>query len=226
MNANTLHLPTFDLGRMPYMEAWECQRQWAGRIERENRPGVVLTVEHPSVLTVGRSAGPMDLGDSIEGWTERGVEVVETDRGGKVTYHGPGQIVLYPILDLRHFGSDLRSYIYHLEQTGIEMLGTYGIDAVRDPEHTGVWVGSGKVAAIGVHVRRWIAIHGMSANINVDLSIYDRFTPCGISDRSVASLHRLLGVESVDIAEGRGRLLEAFESVFGVRLDESNTMTR
>lgn len=214
-----------ELGRMAYGEALAIQLDEAGRVERGEREGALLLVEHPPVLTVGRRAAPGELGLGVEEWRRRGVEVCETNRGGRVTYHGPGQLVAYPILALRRLGLDVTRHVRLLEQTAIAMLASYGIEGFRDPENPGVWVRSGagrlvKVAALGVHVKRWVTTHGIAVNVALDTSIYQEFNPCGLGGRrGVASIAELAG-RPVDMAEARGRFVECFVSSFGLQLFE------
>lgn len=215
MNPPTL--VCLDLGVCPYATAWQKQGEWARRVEEGETAGALLLVEHPPVLTLGRSAREEDLGRPRADWIAEGVEVVDTDRGGKITYHGPGQIVLYPVVHLRMLNLGLHDFIRGLERVGMAMLAAYGIAARQDPKHTGVWVGDAKIAAIGIHVRRWITTHGMAMNINNTSDIFSRFIPCGITDRGVTSLRELLGHE-VSLKEARQRLKEAFEMSFGVVL--------
>ena len=209
-----------DLGMVAYAEAHAEQLRRAERVEAGEADGFLLLVEHPPVLTVGRRARTDELGLTIDEWRARGVDVVETDRGGRITYHGPGQVVLYPVLALRRFGLEVKAYVRALEQVGIDLLAAYGVAAGRDTEHTGVWVGERKVAAVGVHVRRWISTHGMAINVNTPLEVFDQFTPCGITGRGVASLSDLLGGDAVDMPQARRRVVECFAHVFDSRLDE------
>lgn len=212
-----------DLGRMDYQTALERQAALAGRVEADRaagasgRAGWLLTVEHDPVLTVGRKAEPAELGLEEANWTARGVQVLRSNRGGRVTYHGPGQLVVYPILDLERFGRDLHRYIRLLEESAIRYLAGHGIEAHRDPRDTGAWVGEAKFAAIGVHTRRWISTHGMALNLDPDLTVYRDFIPCGIRDRGVTSLARLLG-HRIDFPTERKRYLDAFAEVFNVKL--------
>jgi len=210
-------LPFRDLGVTAYADALSEQRRWAERVEAEGLDGVVLLTEHAPVLTVGRLAGKEELGREIDAWRKEGIEVVATDRGGRITYHGPGQIVLYPVVNLKRLGRSLHQYIRGLEETGIDFLAAYGVAAARVARHTGVWVGRNKIAAIGIHVRRWITTHGMAVNVNNPSEVFGRFVPCGIRDRGVTSLCELLGAP-VDLGGARQRLLASFERVFQVQL--------
>ena len=202
------------LGRLDYHDAWALQRQLvAQRGAGEIRDTLVL-LEHPPVITLGRSGTPDHLLGSETELQDRGVEFVETDRGGDITFHGPGQIVGYAIVDLAARDRDLHRYLRDLESVLILALAEFGIRAGRADGLTGVWVGDAKVAAIGIRVSRWITHHGFALNVDTDLSYFDLIVPCGISDRRVTSMQALLGgrVDRVAVEAALGR---AFESVFG-----------
>jgi lipoyl(octanoyl) transferase len=181
------------LGRMPYADALALQR---GLVEdrRADRTGdVLLLVEHPPVLTVGvrGDAGRSHIRASPEALAARGIEIHETGRGGDVTYHGPGQIVGYPIINLKPDRCDVHGYLRDLEEVLIQVAADFGIDAARVPGLTGVWVGERKLAAIGVRISRWITSHGFALNLAPNLEDFDLIVPCGILDRGVTSLARL-----------------------------------
>ena len=223
-SASPPSVPVEHLGRMPYAEALAIQHDRERRVLDGERDGFLLTVEHEPVLTVARRAAPGDLGLSAKVWRARGVDIQETNRGGKVTYHGPGQLVAYPILALRRIGLDVTDHVRSLEETAIRLLRTYDIEGRRDPENPGVWVDTDartplKVAALGVHVKRWITTHGIAVNVDLDTSIYDLFNPCGLGgERGVTSIAKLTGAP-VDLDDARARFLNAFEEVYPVRLE-------
>ncbi|MFN2383528.1 MAG: lipoyl(octanoyl) transferase LipB [Gemmatimonadota bacterium] len=181
------------LGEVPYRDARELQRQLvveraAGRI-----PDTLLFLTHPPVITLGRRASRAHLLASGTELERRGVEVIETDRGGDITFHGPGQLIGYPIIDLTARGRDLHRYLRDVEGVLIRALAGFGLTGERQPGCTGVWVGGEKVAAIGVRVARWVACHGFALNIETDLSYFDLIVPCGLAGRRVTSLAALLG---------------------------------
>lgn len=204
-----------NLGRTDYGYAWNLQR----KVFELRRSGcisdVLLLNEHHHVYTIGKNGDRNHLLAAREELRESGVEVYDIDRGGDVTYHGPGQLVGYPILDLHGYYLDIHRYLRDLEEVIIRTLAEYGIIAHRDEGFTGVWVGSEKVAAIGVRVGRWVTMHGFALNVNTDLSHFDRIIPCGIFHKGVTSLQRLLG-RHVPIDEVSGKLTECFSRVFGV----------
>jgi lipoate-protein ligase B len=179
----------------------------------------LLLLEHPHVFTLGRNASASDVLAGAEWLAQRGVEVVESDRGGQVTYHGPGQLVGYPILDLSPDRKDVRRYVRDLEEVLIRTLAGYGIDAVVRPGAAliGAWVGSEKIAAIGVHLSRWITTHGFALNVATDLSLYAGIVPCGLRQEGITSIERLLGA-APPLAAVAARLAGHFGKVFGRRL--------
>jgi lipoyl(octanoyl) transferase len=203
------------LGRVPYADALAIQRSLV-EDRRAGRIGdTLLLVEHPHVLTLGvrGDGGRSHILASDEMLASRGIEVHETGRGGDITYHGPGQIVGYPIVDLNPDRRDVHRYVRDLETVLIRTAADYGIAAGRIEGLTGVWVGNEKLAAIGVRIARWITSHGFAFNVATDLAQFDLIVPCGIADRGVTSLGRLLG-RPVDTAEVENRIIEHFANVF------------
>jgi lipoyl(octanoyl) transferase len=203
------------LGLMPYPEGLELQRALV-EDRRANRVGdLLLLVEHPHVLTLGvrGDGGRGHILATPETLASRGVGVYETGRGGDITYHGPGQIVGYPIVDLKPDRCDVHRYIRDLEEVLIRTGRDYGIEADRVEGLTGVWVGRDKLAAIGVRIARWITSHGFALNVTTDLDYFNLIVPCGIADRGVTSMSCLVG-RPVDRAEVEGRIALHFSQVF------------
>lgn len=184
-----------DLGRMPYRPAWDLQRRVGNAVLEEKVPDTVLLVEHTPVYTLGRAAHGQFTNLVWDEVTllKEGIELVEVDRGGDITYHGPGQLVGYPIVHLGAYDNDLHRYLRLLEEALIMALGLSGISATRVPPHTGVWVGEEKIAAIGVKASRGITQHGFALNINPNLDHFRGIIPCGIRDKGVTSMQALLG---------------------------------
>jgi lipoyl(octanoyl) transferase len=210
---------TVDLGSMAYQPAWDLQRRVGQKVLDGEWPDVVLTVEHPPVYTVGRAAhGTLTnlLWDEAHLQAE-GIEVFQVDRGGDITYHGPGQLVGYPILNLNRYGRDLHLYLRRLEDALIRALLAFGIEAGRMPPHTGVWVGNEKIAAIGVKASRWVTQHGFALNVDPNLAHFSGIIPCGIQDKGVTSMRRLLD-RPVTLAEVRPVVLEKLAEVFSLTL--------
>lgn len=179
-----------DLGRVGYSEAWDLQRSLADRRKRGEIPDQLLLLEHPHVLTLGRNGHIENVLASPERLQQMGVEFHEIDRGGDITYHGPGQIVGYPILDLREWKRDVVAYVRGVEEAIILSLAVFGIDAGREAGATGVWVNGAKVCAIGVHISRWVTTHGFALNWTTDLSYFQYIVPCGLT-KPVTSMERL-----------------------------------
>lgn len=173
-----------------------------------------MFTEHEHVYTIGKGGDENHVLASQAELKETGIDVFRIDRGGDVTYHGPGQIVGYPILDLNLYFADIHRYLRCLEETIILALNDYGIEATREPDFTGVWVKGEKIAAIGVKVSKWITMHGFALNVSSDLSKYDRIIPCGIFHKGVTSMERILG-KNIPLVEVREKLTTAFKSVFG-----------
>ncbi len=205
------------LGVMPYGEAVALQKKLVADRQSGTVPDLLLLLEHPHVVTVGvgarRSLKNLLVAESA--LRERGVELHQAPRGGDVTYHGPGQLVGYPILDLRPDRCDVHRYVRDLEEVLIRTVGGLGVQARRDSGLTGIWVGNDKLAAIGVRVSRWVTSHGFALNISTDLGYFDLIRPCGIEGRGVTSLARLTGAP-VAIEEVAAVLVEAFTAVFGL----------
>ncbi|CAM9209286.1 unnamed protein product [Sphacelaria rigidula] len=209
---NALGAPT------PYSEGWAWQKQAVEQRTRNapdlSEPDVVLMTQHNPVFTLGTGSTRDNLKFSPE---DAPFEVVRTERGGEVTYHGPGQIVLYPIMNLRRYRQDIHWYLRALEETVIRALSKLGLCGERIEGLTGVWVKGHKVAAVGVRVKRWITMHGLSLNVRPDLTHFQHIVPCGIEDRPVGSVEQLCrGDEDTSLERVGALLIESFEEVFGV----------
>ncbi len=178
-----------------YKEAYDIQKKlWAQKLNGHVED-VLLLLEHPPTLTIGKSGKLENLLSAKEVLAEEGISLFFIDRGGDITYHGPGQLVAYPIIDLRNRGKDIHKYIHDLQEIIIRTLADFSIQATRDDKHIGVWVGEEKIAAIGVGVRRWIAMHGLALNVNPNLEHFSLINPCGIVDKGVTSIARILSHE-------------------------------
>ena len=182
-------------GTVPYEAARQAQRDLEGRRQRDEVGDVLLLLEHPPVYTRGRRATADELPMGIEWYEAQGIEVLDTDRGGRVTYHGPGQLVAYPIVSLAPYDDDVHEYVRRLERTMIEALGGHGVEAGLIAGQTGVWVGERKIGSIGVHVSRGVTTHGLAVNVSNDLQPFEWIVPCGIEGCAVTSLSRELGSE-------------------------------
>lgn len=220
---------------MDYGSAWTLQRDLQKRLIDAKLassptliPNVLLTVEHPPVFTIGKSGDSANLLASRAQLAAKGASFVETDRGGDITFHGPGQLVVYPIVDLDRFFTDIGRYLRALESVVMRACASYGIDAGRVAGRTGVWVESGtpierKICAMGIRCSRWVTMHGFALNMNTELEFYDSIIPCGIADRSVTSISRELG-RYVDEDDCRIRVIDFFGKIFDATITDANTL--
>ena len=200
------------LGPTPYAEAWELQRSLAAEVRDGSRPDTVVLLEHPPVVTTGRRTG----GEELHLPSDIDVDVVETDRGGKSTYHGPGQLVCYPILDLNRHGRDVRRYCRELEEAAIRALGEFGLEGTRIDGLTGVWLErpARKICSIGVHVSRWVTTHGYALNVDLDPAPFTSWiTACGLEDAAFTTMAREVG-RPLTVDEVRPAAAAALEDVF------------
>ncbi len=200
-----------ELGAVAFREAWRLQEDMLERIAAGEAEEAVLLLEHPHVFTIGRTGSIRNLLTGVEEGGD--IEVVRINRGGDVTYHGPGQLVGYPLLDLRRRGRDVHRYLRDLEEVLIRTAERLHVESFRRPGFTGVWTRSGKLASIGVGVRRWVTLHGFALNVCTDLSYFKRINPCGIVDCPMTSLSRIRGRE-VTVAEAVAPLREVWGEVF------------
>jgi len=209
-----MQLQVLDLGRLPFEAAFARQESLADSRRREIADDTLLLVEHDPVYTLGRNADPGNVLSSEADLLSRGIALVRTTRGGQVTYHGPGQLVGYPILRLATGkGRGVLWYVSQLEVVMIAVLARFGVEGRTDPVNRGVWIGQEKVAALGVRVAGGVTMHGFSLNVNVALEDYAGIVPCGIPDRGVTSLH--LHVPGVSIETVKPVVIDVFKEVFG-----------
>ena len=205
-----------NLDTVPYEEAFDLQKKLVELRIQDKINDTLILLEHPPVFTITRKDTIKNILVSPDELKEKGIAVCKTNRGGDITYHGHGQLVGYPIMDLKEHGKDLHKYIRNIEEMIINLLTDYGISAHRDKRHPGVWVEEEKIAAIGISVKSsWITMHGFSLNINPDLDHYSLIVPCGITDRGVTSLSKLLGT-SVSLKDVRQKLIQHYEEVFNL----------
>jgi lipoyl(octanoyl) transferase len=206
------------LGTVPYREAWELQRSLAGAVSQSAVPDTVLLLEHPPVVTLGRRT---DEDVELHIPPDAEVEIVETNRGGKSTYHGPGQLVCYPILDLTRHGRDVKQYVWNLEEALIRTVEPFGLAGERIEGLTGVWLTRPprKLASIGVHVSRWVTTHGYALNVDLDPAPFtDWITACGLEDAMFTTIARETG-RAVTVDEVRPHAVAALEEVFDLELE-------
>lgn len=219
-----------DLGLKDYKDTWDYQESLFQGIldikisnrredKEEATPNYFLFVEHPHVYTLGKSGDFSNLLLNEKQLEEKGATFYKINRGGDITYHGPGQIVGYPILDLENFFSDIHKYLRLLEEAIILTLAEYGLSCERSEGETGVWLGVGtpfarKICAMGVRASRWVTMHGFALNVNSNLGYFDNIIPCGIKDKAVTSLNVELGVDHVDEAEVKAKITKHFAALF------------
>ena len=223
-----------DLGSMDYKDAWDYQEQLFKEIldikisnRREGQeletPNYLLLTEHPHVYTLGKSGDMANMLLNEKQLEAKGATFYKINRGGDITYHGPGQMVGYPILDLENFFTDIHKYLRFLEEVIILTLAEYGVTGTRSDGETGVWLDVGtpfarKICAMGVRASRWVTMHGFAFNVNADLGYFDNIIPCGIRGKAVTSLNVELGLAHVDQEEVRGKLLKHFAKLFEAEL--------
>ena len=228
--AQPMHVIVCPLGRVDYEPTWKLQRQVQQALIAAKRadppqeqPHVLLLVEHSPVYTLGKSGDADNLLVSESFLAQKGARFFHIDRGGDITYHGPGQIVGYPILDLDRISPDIHLYLRNLEEVMIRLCAEYGISATRVKDKTGVWIktpheqDARKICAMGIRCSRWVTMHGFALNVNTDLAYFDYIVPCGIQNKAVTSLQKELS-RPVDEDEVRTSLLRHFADVFGLKL--------
>ncbi len=203
-----------NLDTIDYKEAWDLQKSIFNLRYQEKIDDVFLLLEHPHTYTLGKTANEKNLVGNEEYIKKNRISVYDIDRGGDITYHGPGQIVGYPIIDLNSWGKDTGKYLRALEEIIIRTCADYGLLVTRVPKYTGVWIEDRKIAAIGIKVTRWITMHGFALNVNTDLSLYNGIIPCGITNKEVTSLQKELNTE-IDIQEVKSKILNHTVTIFG-----------
>ena len=206
-------------GLVSYQQGLELQQQARQRVADGEFAGVLILLEHQPVITAGRNGGRENMRASLTGLQAEQIEFIETDRGGNITCHNPGQLVGYPVINLSYWQEDVHWYVEQLEEVLIRTASSYGITAGRKARYTGVWAGNRKLAAIGVSVRRWISGHGFALNVNNDLSLFQQIVPCGIEEFGVTSL-RTAGVTAT-VTEVADRLQAEFATVFAAELQQT-----
>lgn len=223
MNTAILH----DLGLIDYDKAWQQQKLLFNdsihqKLEHKKPAHHILVCEHPHVYTLGKSAKSENLLLSQAELEDKAIQVYDIERGGDITYHGPGQLVIYPVFDIEQMGLGVKSFVQKIEQCIIGLLLKYNIEAERIEDRIGIWIGRGtarerKIAAIGIKCSRHITMHGLALNVNTDLGLFDHIIPCGIQDKEVSSMEKELG-RKLDMAEIKKDLLNEFSAIFDLKL--------
>ena len=211
----------FNFHRTDYKQTWDLQKKIFSLVQKNAIDDVLILNEHEHVYTIGKSGDDNHLLASEEELELNGANVFHIERGGDITYHGPGQLVGYPILNLENYYLDIHRYLRDLEEVIILTLQDFGIEGKRNNDFTGVWVGENKIAAIGVKVSKWITMHGFAFNVNTDLSYFDRIIPCGIFHKGVTSLEKLLG-KKIAMKEVEESVIKNFGDVFQRTMMQGN----
>lgn len=205
-----------DLGLVPYGEALELQYRLADEVRAGERPDTVLFLEHTPVFTLGKRGGRENLTVADDFLATREVTVFETERGGNITYHGPGQLVAYPIINLKRAGVGVADYVDRLEEVMLRTAADWGVRAERNPKNRGVWIGNNKLGSIGIAVKRGIAIHGLALNVTTDLTPFKWINPCGLTNVGIISLS-MAGAADITVAQVRDGLAEHVAAVFDIQ---------
>lgn len=202
-----------DLGRQPYRPVWDFQRKLQENRIRQEIPDTLILVEHDPVYTIGKNGSDLHIIASQEFLKKNGIDIIHVDRGGDVTYHGPGQLVGYPIFDLSQHRESVSWYMRSLEEVFIRVLQHWGVQGTRNEGYTGVWIGDEKIVALGVRITHWVSMHGFAFNVNPQLDHYSGIIPCGIFQSGVTSLEKVLA-KKVEMEEVKKVVIEAFKNVF------------
>lgn len=210
-----------DLGIVDYQEAWDLQKEIFQLRYEEKIPDTLILLEHPHTYTLGKVADKENLVGDSEYLSKKNIKVYDIDRGGDITYHGPGQIVGYPIINLNDWRKDTHKYLRGLEEILIQTCAEYGLTGTRNSAYTGVWIEDRKIAAIGIKVSRWITMHGFAFNVNTDLELFNGIIPCGIKEKGVTSLSKETG-NPIELHEVKQKILNHFTEFFDYSNVESN----
>lgn len=214
-------VPVLDAGILGYDEAFDIQSKLASKIIEKDYRGIILLLEHQPVITIGSNHSRDNLISTEKRLRESGIDLTSSNRGGDITLHAPGQVICYPVLNLKYFGKDLTAFVQNLEQVILDTLDTYGIKGRRVEKHRGVFIENSKIASIGLRVRKWVSIHGFSLNVNIDLSYFQHIIACGLKDLPQVSMSSLLE-ENIAIDDVKEQIIKSLESVFGIKTVKSN----
>lgn len=223
MSEKSKKIMRVDLGLTDYRKTWDLQKKLVDLRHKDEIPDLLPFTEHNPVITMGRASSSKNLLCTPEELKKRNVQLYEIERGGDVTFHGPGQLVIYPIIDLNGYGRDLHRYLRNLEKTIIDVLIEFGIEAGVKEGMTGVWAENHKLAAIGVAVSRWITYHGAALNVNTDLDYFKLITPCGISQYPVGSIKSAIRRE-VRLDDIKNLLEKSFAEVFDCEMEQADSI--
>jgi lipoyl(octanoyl) transferase len=214
--AETGTIPCLDLGLIEYDNAFDIQMHLFEKVRTGQIRGLILLLEHYPVITIGNSGKSENLLASKESLEKQGIELVQSNRGGDITFHGPGQLVCYPIFDLSYLGKDLTLFVWNLEQIIIDFLNTYNIKGTRKDKLRGVFTGSDKIASIGLHVKKWVTVHGFALNVNVDLNYFNNIIACGLKDYNPTSMQKILN-KNIPLGDVKEQMLLNFCKIFKIK---------
>jgi lipoyl(octanoyl) transferase len=215
---NSEKIPVLDSGIMPYSDAFEFQIALTGEIYKNSLRGAILLMEHPPVITIGSNCSAKNLLTPEAVLEKYGIELVNSNRGGDITLHGPGQLICYPVFNLNFFKKDLTLFVYSVENVIINTLLHFGIAGRRVEKHRGVFIENKKIASIGLRVRKWISIHGFSLNVDIDLSYFKHIIACGLKDYPQTSMSEILQ-KDIPINDVKEHVLKSFEKVFDISVE-------
>jgi lipoate-protein ligase B len=213
------------LGLYDYKQTWDLQKKIHLYKQKNRLEDIIITVEHPPVYTLGKTGSRNHVLIGDDEMKRSGISFFEIDRGGDITFHGPGQLVVYPVFDLNNYYKDTHRFLRDLEKTVIGALNEFGIRSTSDGEFTGVWAGEEKICAIGIKVSKWITMHGLALNVNNDLSYFGKIIPCGIFHKGVTSMSRILG-RKIDMDDIISKMLLSFSNIFGIDRLENITLNK
>jgi lipoyl(octanoyl) transferase len=216
-NSSSGKIPYFDLGIIRYDEAFKLQLDIFKIVKDGYVPGVLLLLEHHPVITIGNNKNRSNLISSESTLKAQQIELYQSNRGGDITFHGPGQLVCYPIFNLENFGKDLGKFVYNLEQVIIDVLASYEVRSHRINKIRGVFVNKNKIASVGIHVKKWVTIHGFSFNVSVNLEYFKNIVACGLKDYNQTSLQEILD-KTISISDVKEHILKNFSKTFNIRI--------
>lgn len=214
--AETEEIPCLDLGLIGYDDTFQVQMHLFEKVRTGQIRGLILLLEHYPVITIGNSGKIKNLLAGKESLEKQGIELVQSNRGGDITFHGPGQLVCYPIFNLTHLGKDLTLFVWNLEQVIIDFLKPYNIKGTRIDKLRGVFTGSNKIASIGLHVKKWVTTHGFALNVNVDLDYFNNIVACGLEDYNPTSMQKILN-KNIPIGDVKEQVLLSFCKIFKIK---------
>jgi len=213
------NIPVLDCGTTRYNDAFDFQLALVEQIYKKDLKGIILLLEHPPVITIGSNRSKSNLLTSKSALDDLGIELIDSSRGGDITFHGPGQIICYPVFNLKYFKKDLTLFVYNLEQVIINTLQPFGLNGRRVEKHRGIFIEDKKIASIGLRLRKWISMHGLSLNVNIDLSYFKHIIACGLKDFPQTSISSLLQ-RDLTINDVKEHILKSFEIVFNISTEK------